>query len=241
MSDPKKPPWEQYLAELRARFCPDERPAALPRFAVTRGEGGRGGEPPREVATPSQSPRPVPPPANPTIPPFYQWAKLTAPDLRRRVVRDTALADGQAALSSPALVLVGQGGCGKTSLACALLHAWEARHPRRRAVFAAAWSLGAARGHNGWGHGEAPEVERAKCGGPGKVVPFDRHGNGGLHVHPLGPSGVHEEGLPHIFQSWTAFKNFGEDIYDTFMALPPVLNLEKLVKTSLLIPDGPEA
>ena len=54
---------------------------------------------------------------------------------------------------------------GKTSLACALLRAWEARYPRRRAVLVPAWKLGVARAQHGVGQGEAPEVEHAFTAG----------------------------------------------------------------------------
>jgi DNA replication protein DnaC len=54
---------------------------------------------------------------------------------------------------------------GKTSLACALLRAWEARYPRRRAVLVPAWKLGVARAQHGLGQGEAPEVEHAFTAG----------------------------------------------------------------------------
>jgi hypothetical protein len=108
---------------------------------------------------------PDPPRVNATIPRSFRWATLGAPELRRRVAREGAIAEAQAALGAPGLVLEGPSGSGKTSLACALLRGWEARHPRRRAVFVPAWKLGVARAQHGLGQGEAPEVEQAFTAG----------------------------------------------------------------------------
>lgn len=137
----------EYLARIGERFipAPDEVPAHD-----------------RRNAPPGSSPeRRDEPVEHPTIPRCFRWAALQAPELRQRVARIQAIAEGAAALSSHGLLLVGPSASGKTSLACALLRQWEARNPRRRGMFVAARRLGVARGHNGFGHGEAPEVERA--------------------------------------------------------------------------------
>jgi DNA replication protein DnaC len=72
-----------------------------------------------------------------------------------------AIAEGRAVLASGGSLLVVGPSSGKTSLACALLRAWDAAHPRRLGVFMSAWKLGIARAHHGLGQGEAPDVERA--------------------------------------------------------------------------------
>jgi DNA replication protein DnaC len=127
------------------------------RFA--QGRPPAAGSPPLDDAPPE---RRHDQPEHATIPRAFRWATLDGPELRQRVARGQAIAEGEAALSSCAgLLLVGPSGSGKTSLACALLRAWEARHPRRRGVFVPAWRLGVARAQYGLGQGEAPEVERA--------------------------------------------------------------------------------
>lgn len=137
------------LADCTERFVSGGRAnTAAPR---DRGDGS---------AAPRESPR-----DNATIPPAFRWATLAAPELRRRVAREGAIAEAQAALGSAGLVFDGPSGSGKTSLACALLRAWEARHPRRPAVFVPAWKLDVARAQHGLGHGEAPEVEQTFAAG----------------------------------------------------------------------------
>jgi hypothetical protein len=140
------------LADCTERFVHGgpATPTAAPR------DGGEGPTAPREPESPRD---------NPTLPPAFRWATLAAPELRRRVAREGAIAEAEAHLRSPGLVLEGPSGSGKTSLACALLRAWEARHPRRRAIFAPAWKLGVARAQHGLGQGEAPEVELALTAG----------------------------------------------------------------------------
>ena len=99
-------------------------------------------------------------------PASFRWAALGAPELRRRVAREGAIAEAEAALGSAGLVLEGPSGSGKTSLACALLRAWgRAQSAPPRAVFVPAWKLGVARAQHGLGQGEAPEVERAFTAG----------------------------------------------------------------------------
>lgn len=139
---------KQILADCAERFVAGGLPAALP---------GDHGDGPADL--------PDPPRDNPTLPPAFRWASLRAPELRRRVAREGAVAEAEAALDSAGLVLEGPSGSGKTSLACALLRTWEARHPRRRAVFVPAWRLGVARAQHGLGQGEAPEVEQAFTAG----------------------------------------------------------------------------
>jgi hypothetical protein len=135
------------LAHLRERFIPvPDQPPAHDRRSALPG-------PSRERRDEQVE--------HPTIPRCFRWAALDAPELRRRVARIEAIAEGEAALFSPGLLLVGPSASGKTSLACALLRAWEVRSPRRRGMFASARSLGVARAHNGFGRGEAAEVERA--------------------------------------------------------------------------------
>jgi DNA replication protein DnaC len=134
----------QILADCRKQFARGALPAP-------RGRTPAASEPARSVE----------PAVNPTLPPSFRWATLDAPELRQRVGRERAIAEGEAALSSPGLLLVGPSGSGKTSLACALLRAWEARSPRRRGVFAPAWRLGVARAQHGLGQGEPHEVDRA--------------------------------------------------------------------------------
>lgn len=98
---------------------------------------------------------------NPTIPAWFRWATLDAPELRRRVARPQAIAEAEAALGAHGLLIAGPAGSGKTSLACALLRAWDARNRYRHGMFTTAWSLAAARSHHALGAGEAPEVHRA--------------------------------------------------------------------------------
>jgi len=146
VSDPRS--LNQMIADCRAQFVDGRLPTADP-----AAPGG---------ATPAPEPRRPPPmPENKSIPEPLRWASLQAPELRRRVARERAIAEGEAALGAPAVVLVGPSGSGKTTLACALLRAWEAKHPRRRAVFALATRLAVARIEHGFGHGQAPEIERA--------------------------------------------------------------------------------
>ena len=94
-------------------------------------------------------------PVNATIPRSLRWATLDAPELPLRVGRDLAIAEAKAAMDAPGMLLFGTAGCGKTSLACALMRAWEARQPRRRALFVSAWKLAVARAQHGLGRGEA--------------------------------------------------------------------------------------
>jgi DNA replication protein DnaC len=143
MSEPRT--LAELLAECRKRFAQ-----------------GSANESPPSGGSPERQKHPLEnPPENPTIPKSFRWATLGAPELRQRVARVQAIAEGEAALSSGGLLLVGPSGSGKTALACALLRAWEARNPRRRGMFAAAWRLGVARAEYGLGQGEPPEVERA--------------------------------------------------------------------------------
>ena len=148
MSDPRR--IDEFLADCFRRFKPvafDVVEAAFPsrhlppasRDAVVRDE----------------------PPANPTIPEWFRWAKLDTSELRQRVARAQAIPEGEAALGAHGLLIAGPSGSGKTSLACALLRAWGARNPGRQGIFASARSLGVARAQHALGAGEAPEVVRA--------------------------------------------------------------------------------
>lgn len=141
----------QILADCTARFVLRAAPAGAP----------PGGSPPAGAPPRGDDPERKGPPQNPTIPPTFQWATLDAPELRRRVLRERAIAEARAALASGSLLFVGPSGSGKTSLACALVRAWDATRPRRLGVFMPAWKLGVARAHHGLGQGEASEVERA--------------------------------------------------------------------------------
>jgi hypothetical protein len=144
--------FKQILADCTARF-------AL--RAPLTGDSLAGG-PPAGAAPLEDPPERNQPPQNPTIPPAFRWAALDAGELRHRVRRERAIAEGRTALASGgSLLVVGPSGSGKTSLACALLRAWDAVHPRRLGVFMPAWKLGIARAHHGLGQGEAPDVERA--------------------------------------------------------------------------------
>jgi hypothetical protein len=144
--------FKQILADCTARFALRAPPA-----------GDAPGARLRADASPlDDSPERDQPPQNPTIPPAFRWAALDVGELRRRVRRERAIAEGRAALASGgSLLVVGPSGSGKTSLVCALLRAWDAAHPRRLGVFMPAWKLGIARAHHGLGQGEAPDVERA--------------------------------------------------------------------------------
>ena len=141
---------KQIIADCRARFVLRTAPLSNPADGTADADAPSAAGEPKRAALPP----------NPTVPPTFHWATLDAAELGGRVERAAAIAEARAALASGSLLLVGQSGCGKTSLACALLHAWDAAH-RRRGVFMPAWKLGMARAHHGLGQGEPPEVEQA--------------------------------------------------------------------------------
>lgn len=190
------------LADCTERFVPG-RVAATP-APRDRGERPAG---PRE----SESPR-----DNPTIPPAFRWATLGAPELRRRVAREGAIGEAQAALGAAGLVLEGPSGSGKTSLACALLQAWGARHPRRRAVFVPAWKLGVARAQHGLGQGEAPEVEHAFTAGLCVVDDLGSERNTAMNAVPDVIFARALEGRPTWVTTWmtpeAATQRYGDGI-----------------------------
>ena len=144
MSDPRS--FKALLADCCERFIPIAPAVVEAAF------------PPRHLP-PARRDEPL---DNPTIPGWFRWARLDAPELRQRVARAQAIAEGEAALGAHGLLIAGPSGSGKTSLACALLRAWDARNPGRHGMFTTAWSLGAARAQHALGAGEAPEVHRAK-------------------------------------------------------------------------------
>lgn len=94
------------------------------------------------------------------IPPRYAWATFDAPELaarvrdRRAVLAARALTVGR----TDRIVLVGNAGSGKTSLACCILRTLMARGVASR--FVTAGDLAVARRHAALGL-EAPEVDRA--------------------------------------------------------------------------------
>jgi len=144
MSDPR--PFKALLADWSQRFIPVAPAIVEAAF-------------PSRHLPPARRDEPV---DNPTIPAWFRWARLDAPELRRRVARAQAIPEAEAALGAHGLLIAGPSGSGKTSLACALLRAWDARHPGRQGLFTTAWDLGGARAQHALGAGEAPAVERAK-------------------------------------------------------------------------------
>jgi len=94
------------------------------------------------------------------VPARYAWATLEAPELASRVANPTATMVARASLRAARVVLLGGAGAGKTSLACAMLHA-IAQTTRGACVFAGAYWVAKARAEMPLGRGEAPIIDDA--------------------------------------------------------------------------------
>jgi SpoVK/Ycf46/Vps4 family AAA+-type ATPase len=96
--------------------------------------------------------------ASRTIPAMYDWAKLDAVELARRVVsREPLHVVGGRIVASPRVLLCGPAGAGKTSLAVACFR----KRLAPKCVFATAFDVARARIQHRAGYGEAPSVEAA--------------------------------------------------------------------------------
>lgn len=99
-----------------------------------------------------------------TIPARFMWATFDADDLDKRVIGGRATIEKAVeyvAQRSSVVLLAGKAGTGKTSLACAMLRAWQ-QATRRRVRFVAASELAKARMQHSLGEGEAPLVEQCE-------------------------------------------------------------------------------
>lgn len=94
-----------------------------------------------------------------SIPPVLRWARFDAPELRQRVDPIRAIELAKTALSAPSVVLVGDAGSGKSSLAVAMLRAHAERGDR--GIFVDSRALVRARVAHRMGEGEADLVSRA--------------------------------------------------------------------------------
>lgn len=95
-----------------------------------------------------------------SIPGAFRWAMFGVPALEQRTT-DRARAQGQAAVECGRVVLIGPAGCGKTSLAAAMMRQYLQNAPNYSAHFSRAWRLGLARARHSLGDGEPPEVQAA--------------------------------------------------------------------------------
>lgn len=89
------------------------------------------------------------------LPKAYAWATFDSQDLAARVARPDAIEGARKACGDRRVLLVGEAGSGKTSLACAMLR------QRGRGLFAGAYYIAKARSEHRLGEGEAPEIDRA--------------------------------------------------------------------------------
>lgn len=107
------------------------------------------------------------------IPKGFRWATFDAPELSKRVTNQRAIDDAKAAVGERGVVLSGNAGSGKTTLACCMLRAIIAtaeNEPNthtaiaKRAFgvrFIGAYWVAKARHEHRLGEGEAPLVEEA--------------------------------------------------------------------------------
>lgn len=104
--------------------------------------------------------------ARESLPARFAWASFGAPELLARC-GGLHVQTARQALAAPRVVLVGQAGGGKTSLAVAMLRAVIEESKRRSLTergscrFASAYALNKARGQHPLGQGEAPLVADA--------------------------------------------------------------------------------
>lgn len=94
-----------------------------------------------------------------TIPAHFAWARFDSPLLVERVQPRAAVDLAKSAKAARLVVLQGESGTGKTSLAVAMLRAIADRG--ERGMFVDARALTRARQGHGFGGGEAPLIERA--------------------------------------------------------------------------------
>lgn len=95
-----------------------------------------------------------------TVPPRYAWAKLTSPELARRVKPSARIREIDGFISEPWVIFAGASGAGKTSLAVAALRE-RIRRQRESWTMLLAFRLGSARIQHRAGAGEAPLVDLA--------------------------------------------------------------------------------
>lgn len=91
------------------------------------------------------------------IPPRFRWAAFEAPELSHRVRPPSLIQSAKAALGAQNIVLLGDAGVGKTSLACALLRA-IASHRGVIGHFVTSFELAEARRQHRLGAGEATAI-----------------------------------------------------------------------------------
>ena len=95
-----------------------------------------------------------------SIPERYRWATFSAEAMGQRVKRREAVLEGQRTFREPRVILVGEPGAGKTTIAVAMLRA-RFLVSREPSLFIPAYRLGQARIQHPAGHGEAPDVLEA--------------------------------------------------------------------------------
>lgn len=94
------------------------------------------------------------------IPPRYQWATLDTPELAKRVSSPSAITLARMVKDEVSVLLLGNAGSGKTSLAAAILRATATRE-RCTGRFVKSFDLAKARQEHPLGDGESPAIERA--------------------------------------------------------------------------------
>lgn len=94
-----------------------------------------------------------------SVPTSFAWAHFDAPELEKRVKPAEAIATARDATRALSVVLQGDAGSGKTSLAIAMLRAISERGDR--GMFVDARALARARHEQSLGEGEAGLIERA--------------------------------------------------------------------------------
>lgn len=95
-----------------------------------------------------------------TIPPAFEWASFAAPELRERVKPAGAIDVARRSLAAPVVMIIGDSGVGKTSLAVAMLRAC-AEDRVERGMFVDSRALVRARNEQRLGDGEARLVADA--------------------------------------------------------------------------------
>ena len=95
-----------------------------------------------------------------SVPERYRWATFSAEAISTRVKRREAIGEGQKAFREARVILVGDPGAGKTTIAVAMLRARFLVN-REPSLFIPAYRLGQARIQHPAGHGEAPDVLEA--------------------------------------------------------------------------------